>query len=140
MRYPIQGILSITILSIILVGLFSCNATKKASEQVDHAYEIHGLLEFTNGLKANPDIQLVDVRTPYEYNQGHIADAINMDFRNDDFTTMIENLDKNKPVYIYCRSGNRSGQSSYLFLDQGFKQIVDLKGGFLAYKKSILDN
>ena len=90
---------------------------------------------FFKKLILNTEIQLVDVRTPYEYNQGHIDDAINMDFRNGNFAKMIEKLDKDKPVYIYCRSGNRSGQSSYIFLDQGFKQIVDLKGGFKAYEK-----
>ena len=77
------------------------------------------------------DIQLVDVRTSKEYQAGHIDDAINIDYMNQEtFNEAFEKLDKNKPLYIYCRSGNRSQKSVPLLKTLGFKEIYDLKGGY----------
>ena len=82
------------------------------------------------------NVQLIDVRTPAEYQNGFIADAININFLDtENFKKQIETLDKNKPVYIYCKSGNRSGKASKIFVDKGFTQIVDLSGGYLNWKK-----
>ncbi len=79
-------------------------------------------------------VQLVDVRTPKEYQEGFIDDAINIDYLNQvTFNTAFEKLDKNKPLYIYCRSGNRSQKSAKLLLDLGFTEIYDLKGGYIAW-------
>ena len=83
------------------------------------------------------NVQLIDVRTPAEYQNGFIADAININFLDtENFKKQIETLDKNKPVYIYCKSGNRSGKASKIFVDKGFTQIVDLSGGYLNWKKN----
>ena len=51
---------------------------------------------------------IIDVRTPLEYNSGHIKDAKNIDLYSDDFNTEFDKLDKSKPVYVYCRSGGPS--------------------------------
>ena len=56
------------------------------------------------------DIQLVDVRTAKEFEEGHIAGAQNIDFFAEDFLDQFTGLDKEKPLYIYCRSGNRSAK------------------------------
>ncbi len=80
------------------------------------------------------DVQLVDVRTPKEYQEGFIDDAINIDYlEQSKFYTSFEKLDKNKPLYIYCRSGNRSQKSTKLLLELGFTEIYDLKGGYIAW-------
>jgi len=80
------------------------------------------------------DVQLVDVRTPKEYQAGFIDNAINIDFMNQKtFKEGFENLDRNKPLYIYCRSGNRSQKSVALLEAMGFKEIYDLKGGYNAW-------
>jgi rhodanese-related sulfurtransferase len=80
------------------------------------------------------DLQLIDLRTPKEYRAGFIDDAINIDyFDQTNFKNSFEKLDKNKPVYIYCRSGNRSQKSVPLLLDFGFTEIYDLKGGYKAW-------
>ncbi len=82
------------------------------------------------------DVQLVDVRTPKEYDAGYIDDAINIDFMNQDsFNEAFNKLDKNKPLYIYCRSGNRSQKSVPLLINLGFTEIYDLKGGYNAWSK-----
>lgn len=79
------------------------------------------------------NVQLVDVRTPEEFQEGHIQGAKNIDFFSEDFLAQFEALDKDEPVYIYCRSGNRSAKASKKLSDAGFKKIVDLEGGFKAW-------
>ena len=56
----------------------------------------------------NPEFVIIDVRTPEEFTDGHIENAINLDFRSDGFRNEIERLDRDKTYLIYCRSGNRS--------------------------------
>ncbi len=77
---------------------------------------------------------LVDVRTPAEYELGHLEGAINIDFNNRDFPTHISILDNTKPLLIYCQSGNRSGKSAYIMQARGFKDIYNLNKGVRAWK------
>ncbi|WP_294819203.1 rhodanese-like domain-containing protein [uncultured Flavobacterium sp.] len=78
-------------------------------------------------------VQLVDVRTPAEYRQGHIKSAKNIDVSSGDFHTKIEALDKSKPVYVYCRSGHRSNMAARKMEKAGFTLIYDLKGGINSW-------
>lgn len=55
---------------------------------------------------------LVDVRTPEEYNQKHLKYAANINIKSADFADQIKKLDKNKSIYLYCHSGNRSGRAA----------------------------
>ncbi|MDY0780995.1 rhodanese-like domain-containing protein [Tenacibaculum sp. IB213877] len=84
---------------------------------------------------SKPKVQLVDVRSKGEYKTGHIKGAVNIDFyQPQNFRASFEKLDKNKPVYIYCRSGNRSRSASRIISKMGFEQIYDLQGGILNWK------
>lgn len=85
------------------------------------------------------DIQLVDVRTPEEFAEGHIKNAININYFNDNFMTDISKLQMDKELYIYCRSGNRSGKASKNIKSLGFIKIYDLKGGMLNWSKNKLE-
>ena len=80
-------------------------------------------------------VQLFDVRTSQEYNSGHIKNAINVDvFNKNSFVAHFKTLDTETPVYLYCRSGSRSQKAAKLLVELGFKEIYDLKGGFLNWK------
>lgn len=79
-------------------------------------------------------VQLIDVRTPKEFASGHIKGAKNINFFSGRFNMEFNTLDKNKPVYLYCRSGSRSRQTSKKIALYGFTEIYDLKGGILNYK------
>ena len=81
------------------------------------------------------EVQLIDVRTPEEFEAGHIRGAENIDFLGDDFLTAFNKLDKERPIYIYCRSGNRSAKAAAKLSEIGFKEIIDLKGGYKAWPK-----
>jgi rhodanese-related sulfurtransferase len=85
---------------------------------------------------SNNNVQLIDVRTTREFDSGHIADAINVDVSNrKNFQQYFEKLNREKPVYLYCRSGSRSQSAAKLLVQLGFKEIYDLKGGYLNWKK-----
>jgi rhodanese-related sulfurtransferase len=89
--------------------------------------------EYQAKLKAEPEAQLVDVRTPQEYNEVHLPRAQNLNYYSEDFKKSAELLDKTKPVYVYCRSGARSAKVATLLRKSGFAQVYDLKGGILAW-------
>ncbi len=79
--------------------------------------------------KLGDDIQLIDIRTPQEFAQGHIPGAKLINFFDADFKQQMSKLDKNKELYIYCRSGHRSGNATAYLKTAGFPKIHDLKGG-----------
>lgn len=89
-----------------------------------------------------PASQIVDVRTPQEYSEGHIANAVNMDVTSNDFESKIASLDKEKPVMVYCKAGGRSAKAAAILRDNGFKNVYDLDGGIIGWNdaKKPLEN
>jgi rhodanese-related sulfurtransferase len=80
-------------------------------------------------------VQLVDVRTAEEYKSGTIKYAQNIDYLSDDFIENTDKLNKKEPVYIFCKSGNRSALAKEKMIKNGFEQVYELKEGYLAWKK-----
>ena len=84
------------------------------------------------------DVQFIDVRTPLEYSNGHIDDAINMNILNrKKFKEQTTQLDPNKPVYLYCMSGGRSYHASKLLQSLGFEIVYDFTGGWSEWLEGI---
>lgn len=83
--------------------------------------------------------QLVDVRTPDEFKEGHLKNAQNICVTDADFEANIVKLDKNKPVYLYCRSGKRSSKAAEILKDLGFTEIYDMEGGILKWEGENLE-
>lgn len=80
--------------------------------------------------------QLVDVRTPGEYANGTLPGAENIDFFDTaNFETSFDKYDRSKPLYIFCQSGNRSGQSLSILQEMGFEEVYDLDGGYLQWMR-----
>ena len=69
---------------------------------------------------------LLDVRTQEEFQSGHISGALMIDYYDEDFAHHISTLDKEKTIYIYCRSGGRSGRSMKMMQEQGFNRLYNL--------------
>jgi rhodanese-related sulfurtransferase len=85
---------------------------------------------------SNNSLQHIDVRKNREYNSGQITEAINIDISNrKNFQQYFEKLDREEPVYLYCRSGSRSQSAAKLLVQLGFKTVYDLQGGYLNWKK-----
>lgn len=79
---------------------------------------------------------IIDIRTPNEFKQGHIEGAVNINFFDKNFIEQISNYDKNNPLFIYCRSGNRTSSASRILSKSGFMQVYDLQGGVKSWVKS----
>ena len=80
------------------------------------------------------EVQLIDIRTPEEYANGYIDDAVNIPIADKtQFITDFSKLDKEKPVYIYCYSGVRSHRAGKLLKELGFTAIYDFKGGWKVW-------
>ena len=84
--------------------------------------------------------QIIDIRTPQEYAQGHLKGAILINYYDRNFTKNIEKagLNKLKPIYIYCQSGHRSANAIGIFKKLGFKHIVNLIYGINEWKHLLL--
>lgn len=116
------------LLGLLLVFTISCQ--QKA--QTPDGLTVLNVEEFSQGISTE-EVQLLDVRTTKEYEQGHIADAQNVDVLTKTFKEEIQSLDKEKPVYIYCRTGNRSKAAAKILMDAGFENVIDLEGGYKAW-------
>ncbi len=85
------------------------------------------------------DIQLIDVRTPNEYASGHIKGSKNINFYDGNFIEEMSKLNKDREVYIYCRSGGRSGKAASKLKAVGFTKIYDLQGGMKNWNSNKLE-
>ena len=94
--------------------------------------------ELMRGNRGNPDFVILDVRTPEEFRQGYIEGAALLDYYAPDFRDRFAALDRDATIFMYCRSGNRSSHVLALADKLGFKQVYDLSGGILAWKKARL--
>lgn len=108
-----------------IFSIFGCSAQnqKFTSVQVD---------EFEKTI-AQANVVLVDVRTPEEYAEGHIANALNIDVLNESFEKKATStLPKDKTIAVYCRSGRRSKKAATILADSGYK-VVELDTGYLGW-------
>lgn len=84
--------------------------------------------EFKDAYTQSKQPVLIDVRTAAEFASGSLKNAQNIDIMSPRFQQQISALDKGKDYFLFCRSGNRSGQACKLMAAQGFN-VHDLKGG-----------
>lgn len=110
--------------------LLSISCTNSQSIKSVDATEFKALITKTD------DAQILDVRTPEEYANGKIADAKNVDWNGDNFDAEVANLDKSKPVFVYCLSGGRSHKAANHLVELGFTNVIELDGGYLAWEKA----
>ena len=91
---------------------------------------------FQSVAKINSRSLLIDVRTPAEFKEGHLPNAVNIDWLSPDFNTSFDSIGKRKKIYVYCRSGKRSVKAASRLDSLGFIRVVNLKGGYKAYEKT----
>ncbi|MEY4954314.1 MAG: Hydroxyacylglutathione hydrolase [Bacteroidota bacterium] len=120
-----------TLLSLVLsLSLLACS-TKEGSKDLSAT-------EFQSEIKSAEAGQILDVRTVDEYNQGHIEGAVLADISSNLFQEVSNKLDKSKPVYVYCLSGGRSAEAANQLRQLGFKSVINLAGGMLAWQSANL--
>jgi phage shock protein E len=87
-------------------------------------------------LIADKKVVVLDIRTPGEFNKGHISGAKNVDFLAPDFETRIDGLDKSKSYLVHCASGGRSTHSLPVLKKHDFRSVYHLDGGMKAWEKA----
>lgn len=109
----------------IVIGLGTYIATKDSVSGVTNVD-----LQNIQQIQSQENVQVIDVRTPSEFQSGHIAGAINVDWENKtEFAQKIEALSKDSTYILYCRSGRRSTEASSYMSSQGFKNVYNVLGG-----------
>jgi rhodanese-related sulfurtransferase len=121
------GAALILVLAVVLTGCGGSTSTATGLElaSVDEISEI---------VAAPPEgLVILDIRTPEEFDGGHIAGAINIDYYAADFEERLGVLDLDVPYVMYCNSGNRSGNTLPLMDSIGFSEVYELDGGIQAW-------
>ncbi len=93
---------------------------------------------FSDKIKELSGAIVLDVRTPEEYAKGHLNNAKNINWKESNFTTEIERVDKTKPVFVYCLSGGRSAAAAAKMRELGFKEVYELEGGIMKWRAANL--
>tara|TARA_R110002049_G_scaffold55902_3_gene154572 strand:+ start:1825 stop:2136 length:312 start_codon:yes stop_codon:yes gene_type:complete len=96
--------------------------------------------EWSEQLESDENAFLLDVRTPDEVEEGYIPNATNIDiYLGQEFVAELEKLDKTKNYYVYCRSGQRSGQACAIMNKLGFENAFNLEGGFMNWEGEVVE-
>ena len=101
-------------------------------------YDILPDIAYKNIIDSDNKIILIDVRSKQELDEIMISGVLNYDFNSDEFEKSILSLDKEKTYYMICRSGRRSGITTELMLENGFENVLNIKGGMIKWVDSNL--
>ena len=112
---------------------FGCAVQTSPTSQILEDIGVQEAFELIQSNQGNPDFLIIDIRTPEEYNEGHIQNALNIDFYAETFSEDLDKLDKSKTYFIYCRSGNRSGRAMSIMKDLGFREVYNLSAGITEW-------
>jgi rhodanese-related sulfurtransferase len=118
---------ALAVAAIASVGLLAgCSTSNEATKKVDP-------VEFSEVI-AEPGVIILDVRTPEEFNAGHIENANNINVADSNFSSEVSKLDKNATVAVYCRSANRSAVATKEMAELGFTDMYDMQGGIIDWE------
>lgn len=131
----------------LLISFMACNNAKKEdtttnTEQIEATNQKVEKLEapaFRTKMAELQVYNIVDVRTPQEFAQASIMQAKNIDIKGDSFEEELSKLEKDKPLFIYCKSGGRSARAVEKAKEMGFERIIELDGGMDAWKAANIE-
>lgn len=94
--------------------------------------------EWASQVSQDPNAIILDVRTEDEWNEGFIPNAVFNDiYGGQAFVYHLDELDKTKNIYVYCKSGGRSGQACAVMSQLGFENVFNLEGGIMNWEGEI---
>jgi thioredoxin 1 len=129
---------------LILYSLFvfgfmaSCAQNNVEEPKVSQEIKTISVEEFSEKLNSIKEKLILDVRTPGEVATGAISGAVAIDYNDSQFETEIDKLDKSKSIFLYCKSGGRSGAALEILKEKGFNSVYNLQGGMMAWSAANL--
>ena len=129
----LSHISTVICLLLVTVFLYGCTIQTDSPNQIFEDLGVQEASELIQDNQGNQSFVIIDVRTPEEYGDGHIENAVNIDFYSDTFRDDLDKLDKNKTYFIYCLSGNRSGKTMDIMAELGFKEVYNLSVGIKGW-------
>ena len=120
---------------LVVILLFSCDNHVGQNNTDTELFRNFNSEKFFSSIEKEAGI-ILDVRTEEEIALGMIEGASHIDFYDDNFETKISKIQKDKVIYVYCRSGGRSSKAAKLLAQKGYKDVVNLQGGILSWVKS----
>jgi rhodanese-related sulfurtransferase len=123
-------------MAIALIGASFVTACSQKTMQTSQRVITIDVAKANEIIASDPQIAILDVRTPEEFESGHVRNAANIDFKSPEFGQMISQLPKDKPYVVYCRSGHRSGLAMDAFKQLGFSKVYNVAGGISAWQQS----
>lgn len=123
------AVLLLTLLPILAGGCSTAN-----TPVINDVVDTQTAYKMIQNNQSNSNFVIVDVRTREEFNSGHIAKAIMVDYESPDFTARISELDRNREYIIYCRTARRSGLAVKVMKGLGFTETYDMAGGITKWQ------
>ena len=142
MRFPLRPLVLVLVLVLVAAGCGDSSESSAAqpsgpTDQADAQLTTVSADEAAVVLEDPPEGTVVlDVRTPEEFAEGHLDGAVMLDFYEPDFADQLARLDANTPYVLYCRSGNRSGETLTLMGQMGFTDVTEIDGGVIAWQQA----
>ncbi len=119
---------------LVLVLALSVLAAACSSDTTTQSIELVSPADAAQVIADDPaGLVVLDIRTPEEFNEARLADAIMVDFYADDFAAQLDTLDKDVPYVLYCRTGNRSSDAVKTMKDLGFVEVYEIDGGIVNW-------
>jgi rhodanese-related sulfurtransferase len=138
MKLSFQIALLLLFTSIVNAGCDSNKQSNKVSDNSINQIKQGEVLVLTPAEFKEKSINqtIIDIRTPYEFKQGFIKGAVNINYYDRKFLEDFVNYDKNEPLFLYCRSGSRTSSASKKLTKAGFLKVYDLRGGIMNWARN----
>lgn len=124
------------LLLLIFISILSINCNNSPKVNSNEQLGKISLVSAIEFKEQSTNQTIIDIRTPQEFAMGHIEGAININYYDRSFMEQVAKLDKNKPIYMYCRSGNRTSSASKKLIKIGFTEVIDLDNGIISWAKN----
>lgn len=128
---------SISLLSFVLSSLLLTSSCNSSNTDGGINFQLNAP-EFSEKIASTPGGVVLDVRTPGEFVQGHIANATNISWNDPTFDGKINNIPKTTPVFVYCLSGSRSMSAANFMRNNGYSNVYELMGGIMKWSAANL--
>lgn len=123
-----RPLIAAVVAAVAAVGLAGCSSDDTVATSAPAAVTTIGASDLSD-VVSDPDVVVLDVRTPVEYAEGHVSGALNIDVSSPSFGDEIAALDPDATYVVYCRSGNRSADAAAQMVGAGFTDVYDVDAG-----------